>query len=270
MFCALLSAILISFSCSSAPAGPEKGTPGFYWAAAKETYAAGDYNKTLEHLDNILATDNEFSARALPWDLVITSGMASGFMELADDYAVGARVNKADPLGFRRQVTAYRGEAGRLSLHFAELAARVGKLPDGPVSLAFVSPKGSAGQVVQLSKVTNGILLAQPEAETAQKRTLERGVLMAACSSAGAPDDAARTEQILKAGDAKIPRAAFQLAVANSLYTMSQLYVRDKLDDPDKMKIFCERAAGTLQGVAESKESKELTAKIDKVLKKGK
>src|SRR5215813_1560943 len=53
------------------------GTPEFYWYAAKETYAAGDYVKTADHLDHLIATDNEYTARAVPWSLVLTSGMRS-------------------------------------------------------------------------------------------------------------------------------------------------------------------------------------------------
>ena len=51
-------------SCSSGPQPPQPGTPAFFWAAAKETYRAGDFLKTSENLQRILATDNEFSARA--------------------------------------------------------------------------------------------------------------------------------------------------------------------------------------------------------------
>ena len=52
-------------SCSSGPAGPAKGTPAFYWQAARETFAAGDNIKTLEHLDKLLVEENEYTARAL-------------------------------------------------------------------------------------------------------------------------------------------------------------------------------------------------------------
>ena len=49
----LFSATLILLSCSSNNA-PEPGTPAFYWAAAKQTYAAADYQKTVENLGNLL------------------------------------------------------------------------------------------------------------------------------------------------------------------------------------------------------------------------
>ncbi len=68
-------------------------TPDFYWSAARETWAAGDYLKTSDHLDHLLSSTNAYTARAIPWSLVLTAGtLAAGYMELADDYsAAGAR-----------------------------------------------------------------------------------------------------------------------------------------------------------------------------------
>lgn len=267
-FCALLSGLLWCVSCSSGPAAPEKGTPGFYWQAARETYAAGDYAKTLEHLDNLVATDNEFTARALPWSLALTSGMAAGYMELADDYAIGARVNKSDPSGFRRTVSGARGNANRLALQFAENFGKFQQLKDGPVTLAFAFPKGSGGQVALLTKVTSGMVLPAADTDMVQKRTLERGVVLAVCRAAGAPDDLGKTEEILKTGEAQVPRNTFLLAMTQALYQESQLYAPDKLDEPQKMTILSQRAEQALQGLPESKETKELAAKLDKAKKK--
>lgn len=267
---ALVSVFLLCISCSSGPAAPEKGTPAFYWQAARETYAAGDYPKTLEHLDNLLATDNEYTARALPWSMALTSGMASGYMELADDYAIGARVNKSDPSSFRRIVSDSRGAANRLALQFAENFGKLSRLKDGPVTLAFVFPKGSGGQVALLNKVTNGFVLSPADAETVQKRTLERGVVLGVCRAAGAPDDTAKTADILKTGEAQVPRNAFVLAMTQALYDESQLYASDKLDQPQKMGILCDRAQQSVKALPESKETKDLSARIEKAMKKKK
>lgn len=268
--CGPILGLAVLSSCSSEPAGPAKGTPAFYWQAAGETYKAGDYLKALEHLDKILASDNEYTARALPWALVLTSGMASGYMELADHYEIGGRVNKADATAFRRSVINYRGFAGRFSLKYAENAAKMDKVKGDSVPLAFGYPNGTASPVASLTKVANGVVLPAAEAETAQKRALERGILLAACRAAGAPDDTARTSAILQTPDAKAPRAAFMMAVAQTLFNESQLYGQRKLDDPEKLAIFCQRAQEALKNVPESKESKDLGVKIQNALKKSK
>src|ERR1035438_1899690 len=202
--------------------------------------------------------------------MILTSGMAAGYMELADDYTIGARVNKSDPSGFRRTVSDSRGTANRLALQFAESFGKLDKLKDGPVTLAFVFPKGSGAQVAGLNKVTNGVALPAAEADALQKRTLERGVVLAVCRAAGTPDDAAKTTDLLKTGEAQIPRNTFLLAMTQALYEESQLYASNKLDEPQKMTILCQRAQQTLKALPESKDTKDLSAKIEKTMKKKK
>lgn len=263
-------ALAILCSCSSGPAGPAPGTPAFYWQAAGETYKNGDYSKTLEDLDQIISSNNDFTARALAWSLVLTSGMASGYMELADSYETGSRMNKSDPSAFRRRISDYRGLANRLSLGFAEHAAKLDKAPGDTIPLAFGYPMGTAAPVAGLTKVASGVALPPTEAETAQKRAIERGVLLAACRMAGAPDDTAKTQAVLTAPDAKVARPVVILAVAQTLFNESQLYGPRKLDDPEKAALFCQRAQDMLKSVPDSKDSKDLGTKIQAVLKKPK
>jgi hypothetical protein len=267
---AVIAANMMLFSCSSGPQAPQKGTPAFYWDAAKQTYAAGDYVKTLEHLDSIVATDNEFTAKARAWQLVLSSGLARGYMDIADYFESGARINKADPLAFRKQVSQARGFAGRLALRFADSFGAFQKGKDDPVVLSFPFPTGNATPVLLLTKVGNGILPQPTEIETAQKAALSRAVLLTTCAASGSPDDAAKAQEAFKAAEVKVERPIFVLTMANALYDAAQLYTRDKLDDPQKLAVFCERAQEALKSLPESKESKELGGKIEKILKANK
>ena len=188
--CVALSAVfmgfLVLYSCSG-PVPPQPGTPGFYFLAAKETFAAGDYMKTIEHLDNLLLKDTgEYAARALPWSLILTSGMAAGHMEAAGAYEKGAKLNKADLLAFRRQMDLNRSEAGRMVLQFADRFEAFNKLTLDSVPLAFGVPRGSAAEVPQLLKVTTGAALSAVDVETAEQRVVERNVILAACKAIGA------------------------------------------------------------------------------------
>ena len=258
---------LTLISCSSGPAGPEKGTPAFYWQAAKETFASNDHMKTLEHLDKLIG-DKDYGAKALPWALVLSSGLAAGYADLADQYQTGARMNKTDPTWFRRHVSEYRTMAKQLSLQFADRYAKFSQSPPDLVPLAFGYPKGSPTSSAQLTKVAAGIALPDADVELAMSQTLQRGILMEACRAAGAPDDTAKGESVLKAADANVPKATFALAMADSLYNLSQIYVPAKADEPEKLKIFCERAENALKAVPDSKDKKALADKIDKATKK--
>src|SRR5229473_1964094 len=77
----LVSTSLMLYSCGG-DSGPREGTPAFYWAGAKENFAARDYLKTTENLARITATDNEYTARARTWQLALTSGIARGYQDL--------------------------------------------------------------------------------------------------------------------------------------------------------------------------------------------
>jgi hypothetical protein len=266
---AVLTAILVLISCGGpSSTAPEKGTPAFYWAAAKETWAAGDVDKTREHLDKILATENEYTKRAQPWFLILTSGLARGYADLAQHYEIGGRNNKADPSSFRKQTSQTRNMAGRLGLQFAEVFAKFQATKDESIALEFVFPTGSAVPVTLLStKVAKGVIMPQAEVDQVQQRALQRGVLLTLSQAVGAPDDSARAQEMFKAGNVKVARPVFVLAMAGELYALGQLYTRDKMDEPQKMELFCARAQEALKIVPESKESKALNTKIQVSLK---
>jgi len=159
--------LLLVFACGPAP--PRTGTPAFYWGAAKEAYTFGDYMKTIDHLDNILEADNDYTARAYPWSLLVTSGLASGYMDLADQYEAGAKANKESSASFSRQVSRYRSLASHLTLRFADSFAKFGKTKEDPVTLAFAFPPGTAAPVPELARVAKGAVL--PVAQPAPRRS---------------------------------------------------------------------------------------------------
>jgi hypothetical protein len=267
---AILGCAVVIGGCSSGPQAPQKGTPAFYWQAANETFRAGDYMKTADHLSRITRTDNEYAARARSWQLVLASGMAKGYMELADAFENGARANKANPTPFRRQVSTYRTAANSLALQVAEDVAALRKSAGEEVPLDFPFPTGSPTPSPLAAKAGAGILPQAEEIQTGQKRALERGVLMMACRAAGAPDDVARAQQLFKTSGAKTSRAAFIQAMARALYDNSELYTRQKLDQPDRMRMMLQQALEAAQSLPDSKEKKELAAKIEAALKKAK
>ena len=259
--------LLLVFACGPAP--PRPGTPPFSWGAAKEAYAFGDYMKTIDHLDSILESDNEYTGRAFPGSLLITSGLASGYMDLADQYEAGAKANKANKeaaVNFSRQVSRYRSLASHLTLRFADTFAKFSKTKDDPVTLALAFPPGTAAPAPQLATVAKGGVLPAAAAAAAEKRTLERGILLAMVRAAGAPEDPAKADQILKASDGKVPRAKFLLAMATTLYEEAQLYDRRKENDFEKRNILCQRAQDVLKSLPESPEAKALDLKIQIIL----
>jgi len=267
---AAIAANLILNSCSTGPPAPQKGSPAFHWQGAKESWAKGDYLKTIENLEIVVKTENEFTARARPWLLVVASGMAKGYIDLAEHFEGGGRLNKSDPVVFRKQVSNARGSANNLALRFAEVFAEFEKAKDEDVLLAFPFPTGSPSRPAVMTKIGNGILPTQMDIDAAEKGAVQRGVVLTTCRAAGTPDDAAKVQAVFRAGEVKVPHAAFTMAMAYAMHEHAQLFSRNKLDQPERLKIFCERAQAALKSLPESKETKELNGKIQATLKKAK
>jgi hypothetical protein len=261
-FVIAFSAFLILCSCSSGDNQAQPGTPAFSWNAAKETFAAGDYNKTVDHLEKLVVAENDYTARAQPWLLVVTSGMARGYADLADAFEAGSRASKRDPASFRRSMNNYRGAANRTGLRFAEVFDQFQKSKGDQTPLAFSYPTGNASPPAQLAKISSGIPVTGPEMDATEKQALQREVLLSACRAAGAEGDSAKAQELFRAGNVQEPRAVFVMALAKSLYEQSQLYNHNKMDDPEKQKIFSGRALAALKSIPETQASKELSGKI--------
>jgi hypothetical protein len=268
LFFLAIIVILVATSCSSGPPAPKMGTPPFYWGAAGETFAKADYLKAADHLEQLVKTDNEYTQRALPWRLALTAGMTNAYAELADVFETGSRANRSNPTPFRKNMAENRALAGRRALQFAETFLKFNKgdhTQDVPLDFTF--PTGSANKPFELTKIGNGVPLPDTQLETVQRRAVERAVLLATAAVVGAPDDVAKAQSIFQAGNVKVPHDVFALAMVKYLHEQAQLFTRAKLDQPERVELFCNQALETLKHLKPSKETKELTAKVEKTLK---
>ena len=265
----MLGLVAVATSCSSGPQPPQPGTPAFYWGAAKETYRAGDFVKTSENLQRILVSENEFSARAKAWDAVISSGLAQGYMELADAWEAGARHNRPNPTPFRKQVSALRALANAAAIQFTEdIHKLVEGSKDPKILLAFTYPAGAPMVPAGLKKVAEGIPVQDSERDLLEAAMVQRGVLLSVCAAVGSRDDAAAARGKLVAGDFLASRDVFLLAAAQSLSDESELFTGTKLDLPNRLKLLSEEALKVLGAIPQSKETKALNDKIQARLKK--
>ncbi len=267
-FIAAIGLGLIATSCAGGPQPPKLGTPGFYWLAAKETYAAGDYAKASQHLEQLCRSENEFTARAQAWNLIMTAGMTKSYMELADYFEYGSRARPMNPTQFRRQMSDYRTYASRLSLQFAQtLLDFQKKNQDAEIALDFSCPVGSALPSPQITKIGSGDLPTPAVMDDILKQHLKTGVLLQTCRALGFPEDSAKAQELFRSGNVKVPRATFLLAMAHALQEQSELYGHSKLDQPDRLKMFSANALDTLKAVPETEQTKKLSTKIEKALK---
>lgn len=258
----------LTVSCSTGPAPPKVGTPAWSWKAATDTWANGDLVKTSSNLEPLIKPDSEYAQRAQPWRLVITGGLASGYMELADAFENGFRKNKGASMLFRRYMNDYRQRANKQALQFGQTYLAFHKTGGtGDIPIAFSFPTGSVLRIAEVSRASQGIALSAQEVTTAERRALRRGVLLAACSAVGAGNDSAKARQIFSSGGATIPRNTFLTALAVKLHDVVSFYSPSKMDRPDRIKFFDGKALDILKGLPETTDSKKLVKKIERELK---
>jgi len=261
---------LIAAGCSSGPQPPQPGSPAFYWAAARSTYAAGDFLKTSDNLSQ-LGTSADFGARSQPWFIVVQAGLAKGYMDLAENFDYGAHANRANPTPFIRQEHQLQSLANSSTMALAETLHKfLAAPPTDNILLEFPFPTGSAAEPVQLQRVAKGMIVPDADIESLQQAMVQRGVLLTVTDVVGASGDPAKALEIFKAPEVKVARATYLTATARALSNLAELYGPRKLDQPDRLNVVCDEATAALKGVPESKDTKDLLAKIAKLKKPGK
>lgn len=270
---ALLMIALFGFtSCSTAPRGPQPGTSAFYWQAATETFAARDYLKTVEHLGRLTRSESEFTPRALPWRLVLTAGLSKAYYDLGEEFDSGAKANIFKPMPLRRVMSDYRTLAERRAMEFGEAFMQFEKaLKDQQtVALEFPFPTSDVAEIQDLKKIRAGSLLPEATMAVVERKMIERSVTQVACAAVGAPGDTAKAQALFQAGPVQAPREVFILAMVSNLHDQARVFVRTKLDKPDRLKLFADEAFGALKLIKENKQTRDLTAKFQKLLQESK
>ena len=264
----LLFALISLTGCSSAPKGPQPGTPAFYWQAAKDTFAKKDYLKTADHLDLVVKTQNEFTKPAQVMRLVLTAGMAKGYIDLASSFDLGAKANTFKPMPFRKVSSDYLKMAEIRALEFGETYLDFVKNDkDANIDLEFGYPSADMTEIQELKPIVAGRSLPDETVQASlERKSLAKAIALSACAAVGAANDTAKGQAAFQNGSAQVPRETFMLAMATNLYDTADLFGRKKLDKADRLEMFAKEAKDALKQVKDSKESKSLSAKVDKLI----
>ena len=185
---------LMAISCSKGPEPPTPGSPAFLWNAARSTHQSGDFVKVNENLQQLVRSGSEFTARVRPWAIVMSAGLARGYSETADAFEAGARMNRANPMPFRKVASQLRTAASAAALEFAEGVHQymeAEKVAD--VTLEFECPSGGAAEPPSLRKVMAGQWIQESEQEGMTRAMVQRGVLRVAGGAVGSGNDPAKT-----------------------------------------------------------------------------
>jgi len=266
--CALCLGLLAT-SCETGPRPPEPGTPAFYWGAALETYKAGDLAKTNADLQEVLQSDNDFTARARIFQIAVSAGMARGAEELGSAYEAGIKLNRNDPGPLRRRLTQVRAQAGHSALDLAQQVQTLLAQDKSPqISLEFPFPPGSAAEPPALQRLRTGMIMPDADADTLEAAMLEKGVVEVVCRLAGSADDTAKALQVFQQSPVRVTRETFLLAAARILNDEAVIFTQKQLDQPQRLRAMYQQALAALGQAPESKDTKALTSQIQAAMKK--
>ncbi len=202
---------------------------------------------------------------------MISAGLTQGYIELADTWEAGARMNRANPTPFRKQVSTLRSLASASAIQYTENMHKLMDADKAPeILLAFAFPAGAAATPPALKRISGGIVIQDSERDLLQAAMLQRGVVLAVCAAVGSPDDSAAAQEKLKTGEFKVPRDTYLLTAARSMQSQSELFTGNKLDQPARLKMMSQEAIEALKALPPTKETKQLEEKIQARLKKAK
>ncbi|MEP7366757.1 MAG: hypothetical protein ABI972_26155 [Acidobacteriota bacterium] len=261
-----LSLLMLSGCGGGGPAPIKPGTNAFYWQAANENFAKGDYLKTSDQLERVMRTPNDFTPKARAWRLALLAGMMNGYRELADQYELGARANRANPGTFRKLTSNYRGMASRSAVALAQAYEDFTKdQPQGDVQIAFPYPgRGTMGMPPGAAKISIGTVPTDSDIASVEAAMLQRGVLRAVSDLVGAPGDSSKAQELMKTIPMQAPRPAFELGMAKAFYDASNIFNPFKGSEPVRQRVMLDTAAKALKNGPGDKDdsSKELSKKI--------
>ncbi|MGA2181675.1 MAG: hypothetical protein ABSH47_01470 [Bryobacteraceae bacterium] len=270
--CAALVVLCLT-SCSSGPSASQPGTPPFYWGAAGETWRSGDYVKTLDDLSHLTADQNEFTVRARPWEIVVATGVARGYVDLADTCESAIKKSPARASAIRRQMSAWRAIANSTTLELADTFHKFSAAnKQASIPLEFTwPPVGNAAVPAQRDRFATGLPVSAADLDALEQAMVQRGVMLAAARATGAGEDTAKAQELFRQPKPAVVTETFMVGMGQALYDLSSLYGPKKLDAPNRHDMLITLATNALKPYPKNKDAAALLAKIEKETKaKGK
>ncbi len=270
----VLAFLFLMGACSGSKA-PAVGTPDWLWAAARDSYLAGDYEKATDHLLKIEKGNSPYVERARAWRLLIEAGSANAQVELAKAYSDGWANTRTEKTAYLRRKEEHLKEARRHAIDLFEgYGPLAQQLSEKPVVLEFPFPGGNAAYVTDLDRIYKGMSVAEEVKAATSEKMMRRGVVRAIDAALTKEDDSAGAQEALKAGRAEVPAARFLMVMAASLNRAADVFDRKNLNEPNNQKMFRGKAMDAVKRVLElqpdadtAAAAKKLQAEIEKQTK---
>jgi hypothetical protein len=238
--CSLLGALT---ACISVPEGYED------WKQVNREYESRDYITTLNYLDDLLRTDNDYTARAAALKVVILGGMTRSALEIEQACAKGISwVKVADSGPYKSCLDRFRWRARTSALALLDALTVLEKsaAASGTVSLDFPLPEASAEPSPLIGQTGVGAMPGEKIFEPSAARILDRQILLQVCDLV-AKADVAAVKGMFASRPVTLPQETFLVGVAKTLLAAAAVFGEDRLDDAPKRSTTLQRARECLQ-----------------------
>jgi hypothetical protein len=238
--CSILGALT---ACISVPGGYED------WKQVNREYESGDYITTLNYLDDLLRTENGYTARAAAWKVVILGGMTRSALEIEEACAKGIFwVKTADSGPYKTCVDQFRRRARTSALGLIDALTDLenSAAAGGTVSLDFPLPEASAEPSPMIGQTGAGAMPGEKIFEPSAARILDRQIVLQVCDAV-ANGEVAAVKGMFESPPVTIPRETFLVGVAKTLLVAAAVFGEDRLDDTSKRSATLQRARECLQ-----------------------
>ena len=243
LFLAVYSILGAVSACISVPEGYED------WKEVNREYESRDYINTLNYLDDLLRTENDYTARAAALKVVILGGMTRSALEIEEACAEGIfMVKQADGGPYKACIEAFRWRARTNTLGLIEALSELEKstAAGGTVSLDFPLPEASAEPSPMIGRTRAGAMPAEKVFEPSVARIVDRQILLQVCDVV-AKGEVPAVKDMFASPPVTIPKETFLVGVAKTLLVAAAVFGEDRLDDTPKRSATLKRARECLQ-----------------------
>ena len=257
-----IAALAGLLGCGGGAAGPREGTPEWHWENALFFYDRAEFSKMVDEGDSVIAVETPLKDRALVWRTILLMGLSRGYMEIGDAYRAGIE-NKPDlaPL-YDPLLQQVNREARQFAIEFTESLGDLDRAwGDGDVICQFPFPPAAANPPLALEGISRGQNIPMEQVENTSRRTILRGLVLAAtefCGFSGLGNesesaDAARAA--FELGPVAIANDDARFATAKMLLDVSLIFDRKRANDAKIRLALIQRAEQWTRPYLESADS---------------
>lgn len=283
ILCGLL--LMVVVACSP----PEERPTG--WAKVyedgKDLFARSDFERAVDYIRDLALKkpSNHYSERGQVLSVILLSGLAQGYREVAEAY--GSGIDKLEDPGQRSEYRRLRQDtyqyARTHALHLAEVARQFVESHDREevtqMKHLIVECRYPSAEVPSsnhlLERAKAGEWITPEEGEVAQRIALRMHMQRSMAGALGV--EAAQIGAALQTGTATVPDAAFNLYLAGELVEGARIFGTKGIDESQNLVVLCDQADASLKQALEileanpnedlEKTSRDVQKRIEEMLR---